>query len=361
MGLFSASDHVGHVRVDGGAGVLSLLFHGALQKTDQTALGQDRPLTFIVATSDRRCQADPALTRQGDKPTGLYRHLEGWQLGLVSITMAVLASALALPRAAAPHGLPSPTLDHRRLAHQHTLSAERARHRHAAPLPYEVRALGEAIRRFGLLDPADGVERGRALEDLRATARTALAEHGAEPLVDLQALQTELFLTALRHFEGSGRMNAELRELGGTFVDKARKSGWLTHEGRLLMTTQERYAAFRTRWSHLVDLGKVRALAPTLLERRVYYAFLMQHPEAKQGDVREDRARRALSYLGALVEVDPDYPEDYARGVLYYQAGMYQPSMAAFERHLSQHPSGQWTLRARNFWLGAARQLGQAP
>jgi hypothetical protein len=170
-----------------------------------------------------------------------------------------------------------------------------------------------------------------------------------------------LFLHALRRFEGSGLTGGELRELSGSFVERARESGWVSGDGRLLMTTDERRVVFRTRWAHLVDLGAARALSPSLDERRLYYGFLMRHPESNLGELPEDRARRALSYLNALVKVDPEYPADYARGLLYYEAGMFKQSMASFETQLTQHPSGQWTLRARNFWLSAAEQLGHIP
>jgi hypothetical protein len=175
------------------------------------------------------------------------------------------------------------------------------------------------------------------------------------------ALQTELFLVALRRFEATGRVSRELEELGGDFAQKARENRWVEPDGRLVMSSAERRVAFQIRWTMLTGLGDSRGLRPTLVERRLYYGFLLRHPETSDDDLPEDRALRSLAYLNALANLDPDYPADFGRGVLYFRAGRYRQSMDAFERHLDHHPTGPWTLRARNVWLAAARQVEGRP
>lgn len=307
-----------------------------------------------MAIGPDHCQAATALKRQGDKPTGLSRHLEGWQLGLVSVGMAILAAALAIPRSVEPRDLPDPTYDPLLAADILRDQTERAQRVRQTPLPFAVRRVGEALRLLGAASSSlDDDPVGASGELSRAVAR-ALDLHGKGPLLDLRAIQTELFLAALQRWEGGAPVDSEFRQLAGNFVEKAQTSGWIRNDGRLAMTTLERVVFFRIRWSVLTGLRQEHPFRPSLTEWRIYYGFLLRHPEAQARSEGRNRALRQLGYVTALSKLDPEYPIDYARGILLFQSGRYSESMDSFERHLRRHPEGRWTLRARNFWLGAA-------
>src|SRR3954471_887551 len=77
------------------------------------------------------------------------RVLEGWELGAVTVGLVLAAALLAVPRAAAPGLFPVPLVDVKeaRAARQRlALLADRAERE---GLPFETRAVGDAVRRLG--------------------------------------------------------------------------------------------------------------------------------------------------------------------------------------------------------------------
>lgn len=312
-----------------------------------------------MATGHGGCQAATALKRQGDKPTGAKSHFDGWQLGLMSLCIAGLALALAVPRQAEPAELPVPKIDPVNVADILGDQTERAQRVRETPLPFEVRAVGEALRGFSSASftlEDDPVEAGNVLT--RAAAR-ALQLHGKEALLDLRAIQTELFLSALKRYEGRRWSNTappgdELMELAGNFVEKAKLNGWVDDTGRLVMSVTERIVLFRVRWGALTGLGGMFPFKPSLTEWRIYYRFLLEHPEAPRGASRAARAARQLTYASALGKLDGEFPMELANGILLFEAMHYPEAMRAFQAHLTAHPTGRYTLRARNFWLSSA-------
>ncbi|HEU5075294.1 MAG TPA: hypothetical protein VFU02_13985, partial [Polyangiaceae bacterium] len=149
------------------------------------------------------------MKRQGDKPTGAKSHFDGWQLGLLSLCIAGLALALALPRRAEPSDLPVPMLDPASVADILRDQNERAQRVRETPLPFEVRAVGEALRGFSAASFTLDADPASAGDALARVAARALAQHGKEALLDLRAIQTELFLTALRRWEGGAPASHE--------------------------------------------------------------------------------------------------------------------------------------------------------
>jgi hypothetical protein len=295
------------------------------------------------------------LKRQGDKPTGVHRHFEGWQLGLVSVCMAGGALLLALPRGTTPRDLPEPQLDSASVADILRAQTEITQRVRDAPLPFEVRKVGEMFRAYGSATFVPHSDLPRAESDLTSSVEEALRAHGPEPLLALRAVQTELFLSALRRLEAQGSEDQELRELAGDFIEKAKRCRWLDSRGRLLMSTTERSVMFRMRWGNLTQLLRERRFKPSLTEWRLYYRFLLRHPESPAAPESARYAAQQLDYVNALAKLDPDFPADFAAGILLFQSRRYPESMRAFQRHLTVHPEGPWTLRARNFWLGSAR------
>lgn len=288
---------------------------------------------------------------------GWKRHLEGWQLGVVSVGIALIGALVAVPRAAAPDVLPRPAVDYPEVARELRAEAERAREAEQKILPYDVRAAGELMRRYG--DAAAADEPGRADRELRALrgrSDVARGRAGDKLLLRLRAVQSQLFQHALRHWEATGAVDDDLRQLGGDFLRKARKSGWVAPPHRLLMSRAERAVLYRIRWSGLTGLLETYPFSPSLDDWRVYYGFLLRHPE---GDDDHTRLDNQLSYVNVLEKHDPSYPSDLARGVLLYRLGQYPAAATALRAHLQKHPDGAWTLRARNY-LAAALQGGSA-
>ncbi len=308
-----------------------------------------------MASRSRRCQAASALKLQGDKPTGIRRHLEGWQLAPITLLMALFAALLALPRSAEPGCLPSPDVDASKIADIIREEQQRAARVRRTPLRFAVRAVGERVREYGIASLESRDEAGSAKGAIERAAARALQRYGAEPLLNLRAIQTELFLAALARWERTGVPDDELAELGGTFVQKAQANAWVDARGRLQMSELERRVVFRVRWGVLTALGKTAPFRSARDEWRVYYRFLLRHPEGGRRAIGAARARAQLSYVSALAKFDLDYPADFANGILFYRTGEYRRSMLAFQQHLLLRPEGRWTLRARNFWLSAAR------
>lgn len=302
-------------------------------------------------------------TRPNTGRRSLRRHLAGWQLGVLTLGIALLAALVGMPRPVAPGLLPAPNIDRRALARELTRQEARADQAERQQLPFEVRAVGEAFHRYGAANYAEdapGME--RELAELRRRARAALARYGKEPLLRLRAVQTRLFLHSLLRWEGTDRVPAELKQLGGNFVSKAMISGWVAPGRRLRMDPSERRILFCVRWAELTGLLSHDAFAPTLNDWRVYYGFLLRHPESPAASVarsaRDPSSGRAelaeqLAYVKALLRRDPNYPGALARGVLAYRLERFDESAQEFRGYLRDHANGRWRLRAQNYFLAA--------
>jgi hypothetical protein len=284
---------------------------------------------------------------------GKYRrHLEGWQLGVLSVGLALLALALVLPRPVTEAILPLPHVDPALEAHAEQQKAEARARARRVPLPFSVRAVGEAFRRYGRAEVSeDPPQISGALAHLRRTVQLARHDARAELLLELRAVQSELFLGALHDWEVSGERPADLVELGGKFTDRAAEYGWLDGERKLVLRERERAVLFEFRWLQLLGVRDDRAFAPALEEWRRYFRCLLEHPQADPSGAAPDGSRARLAYVNALAKVDPEYPAALARGILHQRLGQPEDARRELERHLQEHPRGPWALRARNHWL----------
>lgn len=282
--------------------------------------------------------------------SSLVRHLDGLELGVLSVGIAVAAAALALPRATAPNVVPLPLPDAARLEAQRRSDAERASEARQRGLSFDVRAVGDALRRFGLATRERHARQALILRDLRVYAGRALAREGEKPLLALRALQTELFTNAARRFAETNRASDDLDALGGDFVETALRNGWLVEGQPIDEVAFE--SLFRARWNDLTGLESHRAFGTTLDDFRARYAFLLAAGSA----VADARGKLQQSHVEKIAARDPDYPADFARGVLFFRAHAYEASAEAFRRHLARHPDGPWTLRARNHLLAAVAE-----
>jgi hypothetical protein len=294
-------------------------------------------------------------------PRGWHHHLEGWQLAVVAVGMALGAAILAVPRAVPPDAIPLPRVD--RVGEARAEARERALARRAAatPLPFLVRAAGEAFRRFGVAEAKEDASEARALsEALVARVAEARRRHGDEALLSLRAVQSELFVRAVTRWAASRGPDAELDELGGSFVRRAEESGFIAAHRQIAIDADALATIFTIRWTKLAGLIDVFPFAPSLNEWRLYYRTLLTHP-ALRPEGRRAGPSGETEILAAVVDAlsrrDPDYPALLARGILEHWAGHYSNAAALFSAHLASNPSGPWRLRAQNYLLAAYRHV----
>jgi hypothetical protein len=224
------------------------------------------------------------------------------------------------------------------------------------PLPTKIRAVGEAFRRFGSIEAHGDVARADdATRALRTGVSEARVAFGDEPLLALRAVQADLFVRAVRHWETSGVEEPDVVELGGGFVRRAQSSGWVSRDRRLAVGPDGLVAIFSMRWTKLCGLIDQHPFSPTLNQWRLYFHTLIAHPESG-GDAGAE-AQVLSSYVSALSRKDPDYPEFLARGILAFRMNDYPASEAAFVAHLQAHPDGPWWLRARNYLVATRERL----
>lgn len=278
----------------------------------------------------------PSLARR------LGRHLEGWQLGLLVIGMAVLSALLVVPRNVPPELVPPPIIDR---AEQHELAQIEARRAALGRggLGVEIRSVGEALRRHGRAAYGAPELTQQVSAQLRRLAAEALAQQGPEHLLELRALQAELFVAAVA--SRPPQAPAEAIELAGGLMLAAERQGWLAPPPAGA-DDDELGTLYRLYWSEATGL-RAHPFAPTLNEWRVYYRFLLGRPTPETH--RADDLRRKLEYVAALEHHDPEYPAHLARGVLLYQSGAAVQSAIELQRHLQRSPDGPWSLRARNY------------
>lgn len=283
---------------------------------------------------------------------------DGWQLGVLAVSLGLISSWLALPRPVDPELLPLPQVDRRELAYTLRKDEQRADAVERVALPFEVRAVGELVRRTDAL-LARGELRGAASMQRELTSEFArVRQHtAAERLATLRAVQASLFERAVARWQTSRHADAELAELGANFPEQCARMGWLDGNQRLLLTPAELHTLFIVRWTELTGSLHDAELRPTLDELRLYYRVLLQYAGSDQA---ADRDEQRLRIVRAFASIDNSYPVDFARGVLLFRLGRAQAAFAAFSQQLSTHPNGPWAQRAKNHALAAYALLPDA-
>ena len=298
------------------------------------------------------------------------RAVEGWELGAVTVGLVLAAALLAVPRAATPGLFPVPLVDVREARAAREGLAQLADRAEREGLPFETRAVGDAVRRLGTA-LAGGVGEPEHLSRLIGERVAAgLAAGQAEALLRLRAVQARLFVKAVRAHVPGTPASAELLALGGDFVVRATHNGWLSSEG-CVASDGELETLFTRRWTELTGLRNEPHFKPSLGELRRYFRFLLLYPERReksQPNPRE-RARVRLRYVEALAHHDTEYPVALASGSLLAELGAMPESARALSGYLARPSSLEWNLRARNYLLfaaaagreGDASDLGSVP
>jgi hypothetical protein len=285
--------------------------------------------------------------------------LQGYELGLLTVGMVLTFALLVLPRASRPQTLPLPQIDRTEAQRRDERERERASEVERTGLPFEVRAVGEAIRHFGY-SVNRGFDTAHDLEDLRERTKVVVAQGLSPLLLGLRAVQTRYFLRALAQFERERRSNTELEELGGDFLLHARQNHWFDAEGRFLADEATRRVLFQLHWVDLLEKRGVFPFAPTLEDWRLYYRFLLVHPEhdgsPEANPAGADDVAR-VRVVNALSRKDPDYPAFFAKGYLFDRLGDTEAAAMAYRAHLGQHEAGPYALLARNYLIHALRGL----
>lgn len=258
--------------------------------------------------------------------------------------MVLTFSLLALPRASRPMTLPLPRIDRAEVDRRDASERELASQAEATGLPFELRAVGEAIRHYGH-SLNQGIDTGHDIDDLRERMKAVVAKGQSSLLLSLRAVQTQYFLRALAQFERDQKPNTELQELGADFLLQAQHNGWFGKDGRFLADRATRRVLFQLHWADLLGKRSSFPFAPTLNDWRLYYRFLLLHPGREQGDAERVRVVNALS------RKDPDYPAFFARGYLFDRLGDPAAAATAYRAHLGQHESGAYALLARNYLI----------
>jgi hypothetical protein len=312
-----------------------------------TPLRREPELVKTVAGADKQSARRP----------NFRRHLEGYELGLVTVGMVLTFALLALPRASVPEILPLPSVDRAEAHRRESSEGELATDTERTGLPFEVRAVGEAIRHFGQTS-AEGFDATHEREDIAERVKVVQSKRQTPLLLRLRAVQTRYFLAALAQFEREGTANADLNELGGDFWNRARRSGWFDEHGRCLADISTLRVLFQLHWAELIDERRAFPFAPTLNDWRIYYRFLLLHPErlpTSAGANADDEVR--LKLVNALARKDPEYPEAFARGYLFYRLGDPESAATSYRAQLGAHDSGPYALLARNYLIYTLKGL----
>ena len=304
--------------------------------------------------SDAVKQAKPGHKSQpGRRP--FARVLEGWELGAVTVGLVLAAALLAVPRAAAPGLFPVPLVDVKEARAARERLAQLADRAEREGLPFETRAVGDAVRRLGiaLSGGAGDPEHLKRLIGERVVA--ALTAGQVEALLRLRAVQARLFVKAVRGHVPGTPASAELAALGGDFVVRATRNGWLGPDG-CVASDGELETLFARRWAELTGLRDEPQFKPSLGELRRYFRFLLLHPEQRDKSEQPERERASmrLRYVETLAHHDTEYPLALARGSLLAELGALPDSARALSGHLARPSSLEWNLRARNYLLFAA-------
>jgi hypothetical protein len=310
------------------------------------------------------------------KKGGALRHLEGWEVGIVAVVIALLGTLLSVPLPVAPRDVPVPLPDGKSLSRTlaqesaaasaigRALELERERTSGTSEL-YDLRAFGQEFRAYGAAEASGdtyAVVRARQ-KLLEAVARARGL--GDDKLAALRAYQQKLFLAELHKWENSGRASEELEGLGGAFLDMTRQSGWLVGS-TIVMDDQVRGIFFKRRWNQVTNVSGP-AYAISVDEHRVFYAFLLTHPyveglaglDAKRACDAADLWR--LRKVEELARIDPSYPYLLAQGVLFYRLGSYTNAAQKLRQYVGAAEDGRYLLRARNYLAMAMARLPEVP
>jgi hypothetical protein len=132
------------------------------------------------------------------------------------------------------------------------------------------------------------------------------------------------------------------------------------------MNDDELGVAYRKRWTEAV--GMREGALSSLVEERLLFTFALRHPRSEVAIGAHARsapivgAEAMLKRIDEHARIDPEYPADFARGVVLYRAGHFGRALRSFHRHLEIDPDGPLSARAHNHARAAvASEVGDPP
>lgn len=282
---------------------------------------------------------------------------------LILVALSISGAMVVVPRPTYPQVLPLPTSERTQIHSREQEEIKRALSVASGSLDKETRAIGEQFRRLGQTLAVHNSFNGPELDALRRDAQRLLLRKaegatpsGAEALLNLRALQGQLFLDAIQLWQHSGKINDDLRELGGPFHKIAQES-WI-QEGKLVLNQDELRLFFRMHWGKLTGLYGAEGFGPSLPELRRYYLSNLEHPPGAPSDL-VTRTVNQIGFVRALGKVENGYPALLAEGILQLRLGQSLLALKNLKAHLEQHPQGPWAHLARNHLILAARQADE--
>ncbi len=276
-------------------------------------------------------------------------------LVLASLALAVVGALVVVPRPTSPHILPLPSVDRDYLQETEKREVARAQQVMNGSLSPALRSVGEQLRRVGFSMAQNHSVEGKLLISLRGDARQLLRAERVEELLNLRALQGELFLRAVHEWEKDATRIQDVMELGGSFYRIAQAT-WRSKDGDIVLLDHELRLFFRLHWGKLTALGNVRSFAPDLEEYRRYYRTNLLYPHGAGPDPTQRKIAQ-LSFAKALRRLDPQYPGGLAVGMLELELGRFEQAERSLSSYLSVHDNGDWANIARNHLLLAKFRL----
>ncbi|MCH2108188.1 MAG: hypothetical protein MK135_02580 [Polyangiaceae bacterium] len=266
------------------------------------------------------------------------------------ITMIVIAPGTfaVTARPTTPQFLPVP-LNQGKLKQRFNKDLKLARQAQAKSLPTNIRALGEEIRRFNYSPPQ---QKRAHLDAIEALVQDALLKKRIPELLQLRALQSQLFLQALHKWQVPQEPSVELLELGGKFSLVAQQS-WRTAEGKWLATDAQLTSLFHEQWARTTGLRTRKTFQLSPQEAIDHYSFLLQLPPGFLSTLQVELAPLRLSYIDQIGKNDPRYPRLFARGIVLLQANDTIGATNALEAYLKTSDHPDYEILAMNFLTSA--------
>lgn len=308
--------------------------------------------TLSRSAAGKMSESETSLRNESAAPRVRLRAVS---VGLL-VGVAALGTFLVTPRPTRPRFVPLPVVDHVAIARLDREGVARAVLARETLLPARARLVGEEFRRFNRARARGTFDAAQLERELTEDVRRLIEQDAARELLDLRALQSELFVQAVHQLLATGKDSEELVELGGEF-SKSFTASWLDEDGRSTLDDAHLRLFFRVRWGLVTDTHRLPGFGPTLDEERLYYALLIQRPEAPSEGDPALRAVARLGYVNALARIDPAYPADLARGIALLDAQRPEEAIIALRAHVTGHPTGPWALLARNHLLAALRSV----
>jgi len=273
------------------------------------------------------------------------------------VAFSTAGAFVLVPRPTFPHTLPMPDVSTDHVEEFERRQRMRALDVRDGSLSAEARAVGEQLRRIGAHASKRSPVPDALLRSLRQDA-SQLANRdpvGAEELLNLRALQTELFLQAAQNFVRTKESNSELDELGGGF-HRILKRAWLDQNGQLRLSINELRLLFRVHWGELTGLRHHPKFEMAQVDVRRYFAIHLRYPPSP-GDDYHSKTIEQMRFVRGLEKADPTYPVSLAIGILALRLGEPESAETALRQFIEARPDGAWGALARNHLRRALAEL----